>query len=232
MGQKTHPYGFRLGYNKGWKSRWFAKRDYADLLHEDVHSAEAAQGPAEVRRRRFDRHRAGGQQAGGPDLYRAAGNHHRPEGFGNRQAQGRSAEADQARSAHRHSGSASARTGGAAGGGVDCVAAGKARGIPPGDAQGGGFGAAIWLQGNQGARGRTPERRGNRAQGMVPAGAAAAANASRGHRLRVGRSADDLRNHRREVLDLSGRKNSAARQARDAASARARKYKETGQSLC
>ena len=36
MGQKTHPYGFRLGYNKVWKSRWFAKRDYADLLHEDV----------------------------------------------------------------------------------------------------------------------------------------------------------------------------------------------------
>ena len=36
MGQKTHPYGFRLGYNKGWKSRWFAKKDYADLLHEDV----------------------------------------------------------------------------------------------------------------------------------------------------------------------------------------------------
>src|SRR6202035_5552417 len=30
------PYGFRLGYNKGWKSRWFAKKDYADLLHEDV----------------------------------------------------------------------------------------------------------------------------------------------------------------------------------------------------
>jgi small subunit ribosomal protein S3 len=36
LGQKTHPYGFRLGYNKVWKSRWFAKRDYADLLHEDV----------------------------------------------------------------------------------------------------------------------------------------------------------------------------------------------------
>ena len=26
MGQKTHPYGFRLGYNKIWKSRWFARR--------------------------------------------------------------------------------------------------------------------------------------------------------------------------------------------------------------
>ena len=36
MGQKTHPYGFRLGYNKAWKSRWFAKKEYADLLHEDV----------------------------------------------------------------------------------------------------------------------------------------------------------------------------------------------------
>jgi small subunit ribosomal protein S3 len=36
LGQKTHPYGFRLGYNKTWKSRWFAKKDYADLLHEDV----------------------------------------------------------------------------------------------------------------------------------------------------------------------------------------------------
>ncbi len=36
MGQKTHPYGFRLGFNKTWKSRWFAKRGYADLLYEDV----------------------------------------------------------------------------------------------------------------------------------------------------------------------------------------------------
>src|SRR6267154_50912 len=36
VGQKTHPYGFRLGYNKPWKSRWYADRDYADLLHEDV----------------------------------------------------------------------------------------------------------------------------------------------------------------------------------------------------
>src|SRR5260370_34452424 len=35
MGQKTHPDGFRLGYNKPWKSRWYADKDYADLLHED-----------------------------------------------------------------------------------------------------------------------------------------------------------------------------------------------------
>ena len=36
MGQKVHPYGFRLGFNKTWKSRWFADRDYAKLLHEDL----------------------------------------------------------------------------------------------------------------------------------------------------------------------------------------------------
>ena len=27
MGQKVHPYGFRLGVNKPWRSRWFATRD-------------------------------------------------------------------------------------------------------------------------------------------------------------------------------------------------------------
>jgi small subunit ribosomal protein S3 len=36
MGQKTHPYGFRLGYSRTWRSRWFARREYADLLHEDL----------------------------------------------------------------------------------------------------------------------------------------------------------------------------------------------------
>ncbi len=36
MGQKVHPYGFRLGYTKPWKSRWFVEKDYAKLLHEDV----------------------------------------------------------------------------------------------------------------------------------------------------------------------------------------------------
>ena len=36
MGQKVHPTGFRLGYNKTWRSRWYAEKDYANLLHEDV----------------------------------------------------------------------------------------------------------------------------------------------------------------------------------------------------
>src|SRR6201985_831020 len=36
MGQKVHPYGFRLGFAKPWKSRWFAERGYDKQLHEDV----------------------------------------------------------------------------------------------------------------------------------------------------------------------------------------------------
>ena len=36
MGQKVHPYGLRLGYNKTWRSRWYAKKDYGLLLHEDL----------------------------------------------------------------------------------------------------------------------------------------------------------------------------------------------------
>ncbi len=37
MGQKTHPYGFRLGFNKQWSSRWFSKgAEYKRLIHEDL----------------------------------------------------------------------------------------------------------------------------------------------------------------------------------------------------
>src|SRR5687768_788870 len=36
MGQKVHPTGFRLGFSKTWRSRWYAEKDYANLLHEDL----------------------------------------------------------------------------------------------------------------------------------------------------------------------------------------------------
>src|SRR5881227_2799100 len=43
MGQKVHPYGFRLGFNKPWRSRWFAKQGYAKLLQEDLELRESLQ---------------------------------------------------------------------------------------------------------------------------------------------------------------------------------------------
>ncbi len=36
MGQKVHPYGFRLGTLYGWQSNWFAGKHYGEQLHEDV----------------------------------------------------------------------------------------------------------------------------------------------------------------------------------------------------
>ncbi len=37
MGQKTHPFGFRLGFNKNWYSLWYSKgKEYIELLHTDL----------------------------------------------------------------------------------------------------------------------------------------------------------------------------------------------------
>lgn len=44
MGQKVHPYGFRLGITKTWRSRWFSRSDYAKLLLEDLELKESLAG--------------------------------------------------------------------------------------------------------------------------------------------------------------------------------------------
>ncbi|WP_010652089.1 30S ribosomal protein S3 [Oceanobacillus massiliensis] len=36
MGQKVNPTGLRVGIIKDWESKWYAGKDYADLLHEDI----------------------------------------------------------------------------------------------------------------------------------------------------------------------------------------------------
>lgn len=35
MGQKVHPHGFRLGYNKNWLSRWYSEKSYAQFIYQD-----------------------------------------------------------------------------------------------------------------------------------------------------------------------------------------------------
>ncbi|MEF8822597.1 MAG: 30S ribosomal protein S3 [Desulfohalobiaceae bacterium] len=35
MGQKVHPHGFRLGYNKNWLSRWYSEKNYANFIYQD-----------------------------------------------------------------------------------------------------------------------------------------------------------------------------------------------------
>lgn len=36
MGQKVNPIGLRVGVIRDWESKWYADKDYADLLHEDI----------------------------------------------------------------------------------------------------------------------------------------------------------------------------------------------------
>ena len=36
MGQKINPIGLRVGVIKDWESKWYADKDYAELLHEDI----------------------------------------------------------------------------------------------------------------------------------------------------------------------------------------------------
>jgi len=36
LGQKVHPVGFRLGFTKEWQAKWYAKKDYARLLFQDL----------------------------------------------------------------------------------------------------------------------------------------------------------------------------------------------------
>ena len=62
--EAVHPYGFRLGFNKTWRSRWYADKDYAKLLHEDIKlRGRVEEAGSRTLRRVADRHRAGRQQA-------------------------------------------------------------------------------------------------------------------------------------------------------------------------
>jgi len=44
MGRKVHPVGFRLGINKEWQSRWYADRNYTELVQEDARIRQTVQG--------------------------------------------------------------------------------------------------------------------------------------------------------------------------------------------
>ena len=111
MGQKTHPYGFRLGITKPWRSRWFAKRDYSRLLHEDLklkRDLKKQLGHAGVSNIEVERM---------ANKLRITIYTSRPgiiigrKGRRDRQAQGRCSEENESRGLHQYSGNSPARTG-------------------------------------------------------------------------------------------------------------------------
>ena len=113
MGQKVHPYGFRLGFNKPWRSRWFSKGGYAGLLQEDLELQTSLREQLKSASVSSDRSRPAGQAscASRHPARLAPRHHYRAQGHGNRKAQDGAGEEDQkARSFYRYSGSAQART--------------------------------------------------------------------------------------------------------------------------
>jgi len=201
MGQKTHPYGFRLGITKPWRSRWFAKRDYSRLLHEDLklkrdlkkQLAHAGVSNIEVERManklritiytsrpgiiigrkgsEIDKLKADVQKRTNREVYINIQEIHRPELDAQLVAESIAMQL-------------------------------KAHCIPARDEKVGGFGSALRREGNQGSRQRTFERCGDREVRMVPAGPPPAAHTARGYRLRFRSVLYDLRCDWREVLDL------------------------------
>ena len=210
MGQKTHPYGFRLGYNKPWKSRWYADRDYADLLHEDVKLRETLK----------DRLKSAGISS--IDIERAANKlvirlfTARPGIIIGRKG----AEIDKLKGEIQKRTKREVH--------IDIQEVHR----PELDAQLVAESIALQLEkrvafrramrkavdsalrfGCKGIKIRVAGRLNGAeiAQGMVFAGSAAASNASRRHRLRFCPGQHDLRSDWREMLGLSGRKDSRAR---------------------
>ena len=202
MGQKVHPYGFRLGVTKTWRSRWFAKQDYAKLLREDLELKDALR----------DRLKAAGVSSIEVDRpgnkLRITIHTSRPGIIiGRKGAEIEKLKGDLAKKTKREVF-------------IDIQEVHK----PELDAQlvsesialqlekrvafrramrkSGRFGAAFRLQGNQSSRVGPFERRRNRAHRMVSARAASAAHAARRYRLRVHRSAHDLWRDRHQVLGL------------------------------
>ena len=163
MGQKVHPYGFRLGFNKPWRSRWFSKQGYAQLLQEDLELKEGL-------RKQLKSAGISSIEVDRPgNKLRVTIRTSRPgiiigrKGAEIEKLKQTAREEDQARSIHRHPGSTQAGARCPARVRIDRSAVGKARSVSPRDAQGRRFRAALRLQGNQGSCFGPSEWRGNRA---------------------------------------------------------------------
>ncbi len=150
MGQKVHPYGFRLGYNKDWHSHWFAKKQFGEFLLEDL------------KLKRDLKQRFAGAGVSHVDIERAANRlkiiiyTSRPgiiigrKGAEIDKLKSDLSIEDRSRSARLDSGDPQAGAERAVAGREDCRAAREAHCFSARDAQGRGRVAALWRPGNQG----------------------------------------------------------------------------------
>ena len=78
MGQKINPNGFRLGITTDHKTRWYADKNYAELVAEDVKIRELLHEDPRARRHQLGRDRASQRARHDLPVRRASGHRHRP----------------------------------------------------------------------------------------------------------------------------------------------------------
>ena len=206
MGQKVNPIGLRLGINRTWDSRWFARRgEYPQAparrpRHPRPHHEGAARG------RHFEgRDRAPAQEV--PRHRHDGPSRHpdRQEGRKDRAPARRPRQAHVFGSSPEHPRDQEARDRRDADRGRHCSAARAPRRVSPRHEARRPVGAAPRRRRHSYQRRGPPRRRRDRPHRMVPRRPRAAAHAESRHRFRLRRGAHGLRHHRHQGLGLQGR---------------------------
>ena len=214
VGQKVNPHGFRLGITTDHKSRWYADKLLQGLRQGGRRDPPHAHQGHGARRHHQGRDRAHPRPRPRRHPHRAAGHRHRPPRRRGRPHPRRPGEA------HRQAGAAEHPRGQEPRDRRPARRAGRRRAavqpgvVPPRHAQGDADRHASRRQGHPGAVLRPPRRRRDVPLGVLPRGPGAAAHAARRHRLRLLRGPHDVRPHRRQGLDLQGRRRRHPRRAR------------------
>ena len=217
MGQKVHPIGFRLGVIKTWDSQVVRGEELREVAARGHQAPRVREEEAQPRRHLQGRDRARREQGEGQRPHRAPGHRHRQARRGHRDPQEGPPAAHRERGLPQHRRGPQGRDRRAARRREHRDPARAPHRLPPRHEEGGPDRDEVRRQGHPRRVLRPPRRRRDGALRVVPRGPRAAAHAARRHRLRLRRGADDLRQDRRQGLDLQGRG-----AARDDAGARRR----------
>ena len=213
MGHKVHPNGFRLGVSRTWNAKWYADKDYTDLLKEDMTIRAAGRQAAGQRERQPGRDRAWHQPRHGHRPHRQAGHRHRQ---GRRQRRvaapgGRQAHHPQGQAGDQGDPPARARRG--PGGRQHRPAAGPPHRLPQGHQAGHPADHEGRRQGRQDLRLGSPRGCRDGAPRVGQGRPHPARHPACRHQLRPGAVPHDLRRHRRQGLDLPRRRPPRAHRA-------------------
>ena len=205
MGQKVHPESMRVGYIHDWKSNWYSERHFADYLAEDVQIRDHINAKLEHAGLSDITIRKDSGEVEVNIHTARPGHRHRQVRVGGRRAASRPEPDDRQGDQGQHPRDQAPRARREARRPVRGRAAAQPRRLPARDEACADQRHALGCQGLQDPGRRPPRRRRDGAHRELLGRPRPAPHAARGHRLRLLRGQDDVRPHRREVLDQQGR---------------------------